>query len=211
MSRCQHSSFPPSKKEGRVRMMPGIRCGLLLMLLLASLMVTLPGCNNSEYRTFTFKKGVNFSFEYPSHYKIEDVRAYEQEQVSGKVILYDKLSSKVSLFGFINITIIDASEKFPNARVVIEQIASNELKKDILERTTININGIPAELIVYSSKIGMIPEAPPKSWEIVRINRTVCFDYSGLIWVIIIESDEDKADQAKADFEHLLQTFKILD
>jgi hypothetical protein len=86
-------------------MMPGIRRGLLLMLLLASLMVILPGCNNSEYRLFTFKKVVNFTFEYPSHYKIEEVRAYQQEEVSGKVILYDKLSSKVSLFGFINITI----------------------------------------------------------------------------------------------------------
>jgi hypothetical protein len=181
------------------------------MLLLASLMVILPGCNNSEYRLFTFKKGVNFTFEYPSHYKIEEVRAYQQEEVSGKVILYDKLSSKVSLFGFINITIIDASEEFPNAKATIEQIASKEFVKDILERTTININGISGELVVYSSKVGLIPEAPLESSEIVRINRTVCFDYGGLIWIIIIESDEDKADQAKADFEHLLETFRILD
>jgi hypothetical protein len=109
------------------------------------------------------------------------------------------------------LTIIDASEEFPNAKATIEQIASKEFVKDILERTTININGISGELVVYSSKVGLIPEAPLESSEIVRINRTVCFDYGGLIWIIIIESDEDKADQAKADFEHILQTFKILD
>jgi len=192
--------------------MPGIRRGLLLILLLTSLMLILPGCNNSEYRTFTFKRGVNFTFEYPSHYKMNSMRSYVEGKGAAGVTFFDKLSSKDSIYGFIFVTIEDASEKYPNAKTAIEQIASNELKKDILERSTVIINGIPGELIVYSHKLGVIEERLPyESSKIIRINRTVYFDHSGLIWGIEIESDEDKAEQAKADFEHLLETFRILD
>jgi hypothetical protein len=184
-------------------------------------MVILPGCNNSEYRTFTFKRGVNFTFEYPSHYKINSIYSYVEGKSAGGVIFFDKLSSKDSIYGFIDVSIRDASEKFPNAKTAIEQIVLGErdkdtlvvgeLDEDILERTTININGISGELLVYSHKVGLIERLPYESSKIIRINRTLYFDHSGLLWSIIIESDEDKAEQAKADFEHILQTFKILE
>jgi uncharacterized protein YjbK len=140
------------------------------------------------------------------------MRSYVEGKGAAGVTFFDKLSSKDSIYGFIFVTIEDASEKYPNAKTAIEQIASNELKKDILERSTVIINGIPGELIVYSHKLGVIEERLPyESSKIIRINRTVYFDHSGLIWGIEIESDEDKAEQAKADFEHLLETFRILD
>jgi len=40
--------------------------------------------------------------------------------------------------------------------------------------------------------------------------REVYFDYNGLIWRIDIRSDSTTAEEDKADFEHVLQTFKIL-
>ena len=201
--------------------MPGIRRGLLLILLLASLMVILLGCNTAEYRTFTFERGVNFTFEYPSHYKINSIYSFVEGKSAGGLIFFDKLSSKYSLYGFIDVTIRDPSEKFPNAKTAIEQIAlgefdiytsgPGELIRNILERTTINMNGISGELIVYSHRVGFVETLPYESSKIVRINRTLFFDHSGLLWSIAIESDEDKAEQAKADFEHLLETFQILE
>jgi uncharacterized protein YjbK len=41
--------------------------------------------------------------------------------------------------------------------------------------------------------------------------RWVYFDYSGFIWQIEIEYEGEIAEQAKADFEHVIQTFKILE
>jgi hypothetical protein len=202
-------------------MMPGIRRGLLLILLLALLVVTLLGCNNAEYRTFTFEKGVNLTFEYPSHYRRDLIYSYVEGKSAGRITFLDRLSSKVSIYGFIWVTIRDPSGVYPYAKTAIEQIASGEydiytsgpgeLNRDILERSTIIINGIPAELIVYSHKVGFIERLPYESSKIIRINRTVYFDHNGLLWSIAIESDEDKAEQARADFEHLLQTFKILE
>jgi hypothetical protein len=40
--------------------------------------------------------------------------------------------------------------------------------------------------------------------------RHVYFDYKGLIWRIGMQSDSSTADAEKADFEHVLQTFKFL-
>jgi hypothetical protein len=53
--------------------MPGIRRGLSLILLLASLMVILPGCGHAnDYKVFALTVGIaHFSFEYPARYHID--------------------------------------------------------------------------------------------------------------------------------------------
>jgi hypothetical protein len=184
-------------------------------------MLILSGCNSSEYRTFTFNRGVNFTFEYPSHYKRDSIYSYVEGKSPGRVTFLDKLSWKESILGLIRVTVRDPSEKFPNAKTAAEQIVlgeydiytsfPGELDRDILESSTIIINGIPGELIVYSHRVGLVETLPYESSKIVRINRTLFFDHSGLLWSIAIDSDEDKAEQAKADFERLLETFRILD
>jgi hypothetical protein len=43
------------------------------------------------------------------------------------------------------------------------------------------------------------------------ITREVCFDYGELIWEISINSNVATAEADKVIFEHLLDTFQILD
>jgi hypothetical protein len=123
------------------------------------------------------------------------------------------------------------SDQHPNAKAAVEALISywGESIK-LLERSAVTVAGIPGEQIVYSHKPPMIMRAPLKlilftispDWNArytrrnpqeseLRITREVYFNYDGLIWNIQIDSDESVAEQAKADFEHLLKTFKILD
>ena len=37
------------------------------------------------------------------------------------------------------------------------------------------------------------------------------FDSNGLIWELTAKHEADMAEQAKADFDHVIQTFKILE
>jgi hypothetical protein len=102
----------------------------------------------------------------------------------------------------------------------------------LLERSMVSVGGISAEQIVWSGGINSssvrLP-APfscslfPVMLENVREKyttfvlpthvRDVYFEYGGLIWIIQVTSSpiQNEVDQAKADFEHVLQTFKILD
>ena len=41
--------------------------------------------------------------------------------------------------------------------------------------------------------------------------KEIYLDYNGLIWRMTAKCDQDMADQVKADFDHILQTFKLLD
>jgi hypothetical protein len=43
------------------------------------------------------------------------------------------------------------------------------------------------------------------------VGRCVYFDQGGLVWMIRVTSTEEVAEETKADFEHILETFKVLD
>ncbi|UCB43223.1 MAG: hypothetical protein JSV77_00835 [Dehalococcoidales bacterium] len=190
-----------------------------------SLVAITPGCDSSMegYRTFTFNKVAHFSFEYPAHYKKTSAGA----EVEDKIIhigFRDKVPSKGIDAGFIMIRVEGAGITYPDATAALEHTLSIFVDQEpydendeqapglLLERSNITVAGIPAELIVYSYGFDLIrEESTGLVVYLMRIAREVYFDYSGLIWKIEIESDEDRAEEAEADFEHLLETFQILD
>jgi hypothetical protein len=193
---------------------------------MVSVLVTITsGCESSMegYRTFTFNKVAHFSFEYPAHYKKTSAGA----EVEDKIIhigLRDEVPSKGSTDGFIVIKVEGAGDTYPDATAALEDNLSGFVEPDyydedaeeepkrLLERSTITVAGISAELIVYSYGYDHIwDESSGSAVILLRIAREVYFDYDGLIWNLVIKSDEDRADVAEADFEHLLETFQILD
>lgn len=192
-----------------------------------ALVFTTLGCNSTMegYRTFTFNKVAHFSFEYPAHY--EKYAAIYNEDLDDRGIsigFNDKVPSKGSTNGFIEVLAEGAGITYPDATAALEDTLSGFVEPDyydedaeeepkrLLERSTITVAGIPAELIVYSYGYDLIrEESSDSSVILIRIAREVYFDHDDLIWNLVIESDEDRADVAEADFEHLLETFQILD
>ncbi len=71
------------------------------------------------------------------------------------------------------------------------------------------MSNVPARLIAYTERNIQpidrgLKEPPFEVW------RKVFFDYNGLIWQIDIRSASSTAEEDKADFEHIVKTFKIL-
>ena len=73
----------------------------------------------------------------------------------------------------------------------------------LLERSNVIVAGIQAELIAYQTNqiVG-----PP-----VVYMADVYFDYGGFTWAFDVKADLDLAETVRADFDHVLQTFKILE
>ncbi len=79
----------------------------------------------------------------------------------------------------------------------------------ILERSSITVSSVQAERVIYL--VDELFQPPNASKPLLSVEDRVCFDYKGLIWEISSSSYEEYSEQTKADFEHVLQTFKILE
>ncbi|MFC1951806.1 hypothetical protein ACFLYI_02040, partial [Chloroflexota bacterium] len=83
----------------------------------------------------------------------------------------------------------------------------------VLERSEVEISGVPAEQAIFTHKylprdIGVGRDT--EELEFI-IQREIYFVYDGLIWNVGEESNIDVAEAHKVHFEHMLETFKILD
>ncbi len=70
----------------------------------------------------------------------------------------------------------------------------------VREHSSIIVAGLTGDQVVYHDP--RQPNAPEV--------REVFFDYDGRIWDLYIYSEAALAEQARLDFEHIIQTFKIL-
>ncbi len=112
----------------------------------------------------------------------------------------------------INIIVKRPSEALgSNAKVAIEELLKayeNDPNLKIIERGHVSIAGISAEKITISvSKLDTVGFFTPHN----RQMRLVAFDYAGFVWQIQMFVFEEEAEETQPYFEHLLQTFKILD
>jgi hypothetical protein len=200
-----------------------IKIGSLLLLILVILPV-FPGCqktDNNTYKAFTFTKGIKFSFEYPSNYYREVVQPYKPWASAGILEFYDKLPSDWYWYDNFNIRVGDS---YKSANEAIQEIVNNPLKKQIIEISSVTMAGMPGEMLVYSYPVQPLPDAqlglscsprkinhPDNPYNVLNIDRIAYFSSGNKIWGVEIGWSESKADQAKADFDHILLTFKILD
>ena len=181
-------------------------CIAFAMLLLFSVV----GC--SGYKKYTQRDGIaRFSFEYPKSY--EESSAYSRS---------DYIS--VSFARWQNDGWLDSSfmvgvyksgwGDYQKASDLLDHDIQfgYDSKEDyqILERSPISIDSIKGELLISSYTPGESHESDLKEPTLL-INRTVYFDYKGLIWEINMISIEKVAEADEPIWEHLIVTFKILD
>ena len=56
----------------------------------------------------------------------------------------------------------------------------------------------------------LVPPAPANADTILKIDRIAYFSNSSQLWSVEIGWSESKTEQQKADFDNILQTFKIM-
>lgn len=178
---------------------------LWISLGLIALMVAVPtltGCNTSQYKTYTLKHGaVHFSFEYPSYYKKQSEYLQSSELAPIGVRFVHRQPAAPSEDTVFGLNIAPPAPEWRDAKAAVARIISLGDTIQVTEQSPINIAGISGELVVYLDS--RMPNTPSV--------REVFFVSDALLWNISIYSDESEADQAKVDFDHILQTFKILE
>jgi hypothetical protein len=193
---------------------------VLVLIVMLVVMLNLTGCSD-YYKKMSVTDGIaHFSFEYPSNYKPEfqylDDAPYERTRV-GLFTINEESWVNVHEAG-ITVAIEKTGKRYSNSTDALEA----EIKwwtsrgyKDflLLERSKVIFAGVQSEQIVYSYTYMHIEDVQinmhvVKTPTIVRI---IFFDYHEQIWFISVEAHGSYANQSKADFDHILQTFKILE
>ena len=178
---------------------------LVLMLVLLVSMVTLGGCCN--YKTFTLNEGgFHVSFEYPASYTIKGTQTEsdEFEGVYEAVVVFETKGSEgiypnIDVWKILPKATTSDIEALIEAR--IEYVLSDIEERatcTLLERKTTMVMGIQADEIIYKvqSKYN---------------KRDVFFQYKGQIWNIIMTSIDATSEADNRAFDHILETFKILE
>jgi hypothetical protein len=171
------------------------------------------------------EKGIaHFTFEYPFVYRVGKVEVrsdlnYTDVTLNGPGVRYKEGTNRTFIYIFIR----TSNDYIPDAKSSLEyDLAFNNelvqrdsrLLKDykLLERSQIYVAGIDGEQLIYYWDMG-VPEYPedPDPGPIPTVMRKVYFDYDNLIWELSIRSNQAIVEEANAIFEHMLETFQILD
>jgi hypothetical protein len=204
-----------------------------IIMILAAIMV-FAGCSSStgdHFDKITVKeKLAKFSFEYSDFYReIEGPSVSDKGAISVRLMApekhaqminpdpYNQKTSTVTVTyrpAYIDIFVYNAQFRNGTAAGDLDN-GLNKIRishdSKILEQSQITVAGIPATQVVYVSN-SLLPMASGPEEEIpAEYFRWVIFDHNGLIWEIDAESETSLAEQVKEDFEHILQTFQILE
>ncbi|MFC2015198.1 hypothetical protein ACFLUP_04325 [Chloroflexota bacterium] len=177
---------------------------LPLGFILLSGLLALNGCIDIDHKEFTFPP--YFSFEYPVSYEgpilthsplsFEFLYATESAPENAK---------RIYISGF------RPSYLYPDIDSLLKHLLSRAGGTDdiwflkLYERSIIEISGIEGELFVYLHYGHGIRPA------VTRTVREVIFVHKERAWILGIDSWPVYDQEAKADFTHILETFKILD
>ena len=191
----------------------------ILFIAIMATSVTLDACssttgsNNPGYVLETLtKRDISFSFEYPVGYEKSDPNPYDTAGSSADVVgeRYLALYNDTKTSKQINIQLWIPTSDYPSAKARLDYYASNienvGQNPEITERSPLSVAGIDGEKLVYTYLLEDSTDMPN------RINCwIVAFEGKGQIWFISMGTNMLETDEAQADFEHLINTFKILD
>jgi hypothetical protein len=167
------------------------------------------------YFIYTLQQGVrHFSIEYPAHFNVTTVQLLEAEKYT-MVDIYGPFMKKERVRTRIWVTVSQKESQPQDAITALDatlSIARTLPGYNMMERNTLNVNGIKAEQVEYfyyasrsdyEVNILKLEVAP-------TVAREVCFLYGGAIWTMSMTSYEATVEADKLYFEHLLETFKVL-
>ncbi|MDD5082830.1 MAG: hypothetical protein PHU08_05595 [Dehalococcoidales bacterium] len=203
----------------------------LAVLLVLAVLVTC-GCINSGYRSIKVEDQIcSYSFEYPASYTVDGPSVEDNSdwrystigvsapRASRTMKVPDVESSEWRTYEVrytplgVSIFVRDSSVRPDLPRKSVDRIIS--LNQDntyfkVLDNSGIIVDGNRAEQLAYEdAPFSFI--TPTDSKPQLKYERDVFFDYNGLNWHISMTSDIELRSEADSIFEHIVQTFKILD
>jgi hypothetical protein len=193
----------------------GLSIGILVILSYSLLV------GYSDYRKYTFNNTfLSCSFEYPRFHRVISIEQPNKNSPIARVFIA-LIQLKSPQDESINISIREADSLFPGYNALLEfqqntlrnSLVNSDLK--ILETSNTMVDGITSEKIKY---FYFRPDEPKGNGDQLKVpNATptysfnVYFEKNGFIWEIKVVAIATRVKQAEADFDHILETFKILE
>jgi hypothetical protein len=195
-------------------------------------MLLLFGCN-SEYKNLTVDNELcSYSLGYPSYYEIEIWNNFDIDIPSAYLFIkgpiemqeadvFDPDTGEITTVSgrrgtsFITIHVANYKIYFGesySAADKIESVLEDQAKWanfELLERTPLTVSGVQGEVIVYL--VDRLMPIPVEDGKNLDYFRSVYFDYNGLTWVIEAQCTQEIMEQVIVDFEHIVETFTILE
>jgi hypothetical protein len=167
-------------------------------------------CNTTpSYHTFTMKDGIaNFTFEYSSRFSINESgtsNKISSVSLNGPAVNGIKDSTSI-LVAAIEPDGESAKETTDKA----ERNASSFPDYKLITKSEILINGITAYRIDYTER-SLLPIERHSNQPVIDVYRELRFDTQNMSWFLQMRSDSSTAEADKVDFEHVINTFKILE
>jgi hypothetical protein len=187
---------------------------LAIQIVLISLFCSCEG--NDTFKTFSLTQGtVHFSFEYRSFYKVKEYKPGEDTGIPTQDICYVKLVGPLNKqtvdYTSIDVIVDAPDDLIPSAwsnRERAESNGSSWQKYKLLDKSELTVSGFPAYRIDYIH-INPIPISRNTPEPLVSVYREVYFEAQGFVWMIQMISDSSTSETEKADFTHILDTFKV--
>jgi hypothetical protein len=184
------------------------------IVLLLSMFLT--GCRN--YKSFSLTEGIgHFSFEYSPRYSLKIMRTEGINTDETQVVFETAIKSVQDIDAEIVVHIEKAGDIYKSSLELLDSIIKNLDRGfkgcEFKERFMKNIRGIQGEEIIFTFN-GYILEDVPSNLDLVSTPATtkiMAFDHDGLIWYILMTSHDSYLSQAESDFDHILETFNIME
>jgi hypothetical protein len=190
-------------------------------------------CSHDVYKKITIENELgSYSLEYPSHYE-KNIWDNLEFKIPYTYLLFEGTVRKETAEVFdpgtgeiktvvgergtseIGVTISNYKVYFGQSYSAADEI--EEVLKDmakwenfqLLERSPITVSGVEGELIVYLvDKLMPVPVEDGKNLWYIRV---AYFDYNDLTWEIEMKCNQDIQEEVMAYFNHIIETFKILE
>lgn len=190
------------------------------MIIFASYLI-FNGCNNTDinlYKKYVMDQGlVHFSLEYPANYIVDYVEYAEsssdKSRSSAYFFIMGPKDRHVNDYTRISVFAIPPDRLAPDAKSLHERSeAKAESWKyyELIYKGEIMIDGISAYRLDYQN-MDILPVIANDGSPGIEVMRRVDFDANGFVWTIYITSPLSTSDADKAYFEHILETFEILE
>jgi hypothetical protein len=164
---------------------------------------------------YIFQEHPLYSFEYPGCYDLVKGPGTDfGKRVTVTMFTRDGQGElkKITDKSMINVRVMDLGQLNPLATIddLISRQTSDQTFK-VLERKSIEVNGIQAEYYAFRYTQAAVPfnYTTVPSYEVLV--RFACMDYKGFRWEIVFNGFEEEDQETSIYYQHLLDTFKILD
>ena len=197
--------------------------------------LTMTGCNSSDsdFKSVTVENELcHYSLEYPSDYDKEIWDNFDFDVPYTELILnaptirevtevFAPSSGEITTVvghtspGVIYVFVSDSKQywgEWYSATDELEERLEDAAKwenYELLERAPLTVDGIEGEMVAYL--MDKLMPIPREDGQRLEYHLAVFFEYDGLIWEIEAECHQEIMDEVKADFDHIIETFTILD